>query len=69
MGAGMIVPQSHKTKGNQNIFQARPIFLNINIIYDPLYLLKIVFPKFDSLTATGMALCVDLGQNCKIYSS
>ncbi len=27
----------------------------------PLYLLKIVFPKFDPLTVTGMALCVDLG--------
>jgi hypothetical protein len=23
----------------------------------PLYLLKIVFPKFDPLTVTGMALC------------
>ncbi len=27
----------------------------------PVYLLKIVFPKFDPLTVTGMALGVDLG--------
>jgi hypothetical protein len=26
----------------------------------PLYLLKIVFPKFDPLSVTGMALCVDV---------
>jgi hypothetical protein len=31
----------------------------------PLYLLKIVFPKFDPLTVTGMALCVDLGSKCQ----
>ena len=30
----------------------------------PLYFLKIVFPKFDPLTVTGMALCVDLGPKC-----
>jgi hypothetical protein len=30
----------------------------------PLYLLKISFPKFDPLTVTGMALCVDLGPKC-----
>ncbi len=35
----------------------------------PLYLLKIVFPEFDPLTATGMALCVNLGPNVKIYSA
>jgi hypothetical protein len=27
----------------------------------PLYLLKIVFPKFDPLAVAGMALCVDIG--------
>jgi hypothetical protein len=31
-----------------------------------LYLLIIDFPKFDPLTATGMALCVSLGQKCQI---
>jgi hypothetical protein len=29
------------------------------------YLLKIVFPNFDPLTAIGMALCVDLGPKCQ----
>ncbi len=33
----------------------------------PLYLLIIVFPKFDPLTATGMALYRKLPQNVKIY--
>ncbi len=30
-----------------------------------LYFLIIDFPKFDPLTATGMALCVNLGSKCK----
>jgi len=30
----------------------------------PFYFLKIVFPKFDPLTVTGMAICVDLGPKC-----
>jgi hypothetical protein len=33
-----------------------------------MYVLKIVFPKFDPLTVPGMALCVDLGKNVTIYS-
>ncbi len=45
-----------KTKGNKKFLQARPIFL-VNHIY----LLTIVFHKFDPLAATGTALCVDLG--------
>jgi hypothetical protein len=31
----------------------------------PLYLLKIVFPKFDPITAPGMALRVNLGPKCQ----
>jgi hypothetical protein len=31
----------------------------------PSNLLKVVFPKFDPLTVTGMALCVDLGPKCQ----
>jgi hypothetical protein len=34
-----------------------------NIFMNPLYELILVFPKFDPLTAPGMALCVNLGQN------
>jgi hypothetical protein len=33
----------------------------------PLYLLIIVFPKFDPLTATGMALSREMSQSVKIY--
>ncbi len=33
---------------------------------NPLYELILVFPKFDPLTAPGMALCGDLGAKCKI---
>ncbi len=36
------------------------IFLFINILYE----LILVFPKFDPLTALGMALCVNLGPKC-----
>jgi hypothetical protein len=31
------------------------------------YLLIIVFPKFDPLTATGLALYLKMPQNVKIY--
>jgi hypothetical protein len=31
----------------------------------PLYLLIIVFPKFDPLTVKGMSLCVDFGPKCQ----
>jgi hypothetical protein len=33
----------------------------------PLYLLIIVFPKFDPLTTTGMALYCKMSQNVTIY--
>jgi hypothetical protein len=33
----------------------------------PLYLLIIVFPKFDPLTATGIALYRKIRKNIKIY--
>ena len=39
---------------------------NIFLFMNPLYELILVFPKFDSLTAPGMALCVDLGAKCQI---
>ncbi len=40
-----------------------PLF---SILYmTPLYLLKIVFPKLDPLTVTGIALFVDLGPKCQ----
>jgi hypothetical protein len=32
---------------------------------NPLHELILVFPKFDPLTAPGMALCVNLGPKCQ----
>jgi hypothetical protein len=44
--------------GQKNIF----IFFSfMNPLYEPI----LVFPKFDPLTAPGMALCVDLGPKCQ----
>jgi hypothetical protein len=37
----------------------------MNPVYEPI----LVFPKFGPLTASEMALCVDLGPKCKIYSA
>jgi hypothetical protein len=53
MGGGTIVPRSLRTKGNKKSYMT------------PLYWLKIVFPIFYPLTATGMAFCVDLGSKCQ----
>ena len=65
MGA-TIIPRSLKTSRNKKIFQDRPKnFFIFKIIYDPLLLLIIDFPKFDPLTAAGMALCVNLGPKCQ----
>jgi hypothetical protein len=65
MGGGRIILRSLKTTGNKNCFQSRPKMISLKIIYDPLYLLKIIFPKFDPLTVRGMTLCVDLGPKCQ----
>jgi hypothetical protein len=59
MGGGRIIPRSLKTTGNKNCFnQGKKLKKSY---MTPLYLLKIVFPKFNPLTVTGMALCFDLG--------
>jgi hypothetical protein len=42
--------------GQKNIF----FFSFMNPLYEPI----LVFPKFDPLTASGKALCVDLGPKC-----
>jgi hypothetical protein len=66
MGGGRIITRSLKTTRNKNSLQPRPNFLYIVKSYmTPLYLLKIVFPKLDPLTVTGMALCADLGPKCQ----
>jgi hypothetical protein len=43
--------------GQKNIL----FFSFMNPLYEPI----LVFPKFDPLTAPGMALCVDLGPKCQ----
>jgi hypothetical protein len=44
-------------KKNFELGQKNEFFFFMN----PLYELILVFPKFDPLTAPGMALCVNLG--------
>jgi hypothetical protein len=66
MGGATIVPRSLKTKGNQKNFKIVQIFhLFSKSLMNPSYLLKIVFSKFNPLTATGMALCVNIGPKCQ----
>jgi hypothetical protein len=67
IGRGTIFPRSLKTTQNEKKFRARSkhyflFFSFMNPLYDPI----LVFPKFDPLTVSGMALCVDLGPNCQI---
>jgi hypothetical protein len=64
MGGGRIIPRSLKIAGNENWFQPRPKIFIKKSYMTLLYLLKIVFPKFDPLTVIGMDLCVDLGPKC-----
>ncbi len=46
IGGAMIVPRSLKTKGTKKKFQDRPnFFFFFKSLMNPLYLLKIVFPK------------------------
>jgi hypothetical protein len=69
MGGATIVPRSHKTKRNKKIFQDRPkIVLVFQSYVTLLYLLMIDFPKFNPLTATGKALCVNLRSKFQIFS-
>jgi hypothetical protein len=65
MGGGTIIPHSLNTRGNKKKFQARPKFFSQKIIYDPFIFAKNNCSKFDPLTVTGMALCVDLGPKCQ----
>jgi hypothetical protein len=59
MGGATIVL---KTKRNKNFFKIGQFFKFKMLL---LYLLIIDFPKFDPLTAAGMALCVNLGPKCQ----
>ena len=62
MGGATIIPRSLRTTRNEKNFHDRPKFLFFFKSYMTLkYFLIIDFPKFDPLTAAGMALCVNLG--------
>jgi hypothetical protein len=66
MGGATIIPRSLKTTWNEKNFQDRPtIFLFFKSYMTLKYLLIIDFPKFDPLTAAGMAFCVNLGSKCQ----
>jgi hypothetical protein len=67
MGGATIIPRSLKTTRNVKKFQDRPIFFFLSYMTLK-YLLIIDFPKFDPLTAAGMALCVNLGPKCQTLS-
>ncbi len=67
MREATIAPRSLKTKRNKKIFQDGPNFcLFFKSYVTFLYLLIIDFPKLYPLTASGMALCVNLGPKCRI---
>jgi hypothetical protein len=57
MGEATIIPRSLKTTRNEK----KMFKIGQKSYMTPKYLLIIDFPKFDPLTAAGMALCVNLG--------
>jgi hypothetical protein len=67
MGGATIIPRSPKTTRNEKKFlsQVKIFFYIFFSLMNPLYDPILVFPKFDPLTAPGMALCVNLGQKCQ----
>jgi hypothetical protein len=66
MGGATIIPRSLKTTQNEKKFKiGHNFFLFLKSYMTLQYLLIIDFPKFDPLTAAGMALCVNLGPKCQ----
>ncbi len=65
---GTIFPRSLKTTQNEKKMLARSkhFFIFFYLFINPFYEPTLVFLKFDPLTASGMALCVDLGPKCQI---
>ncbi len=64
-GGGAIFPRSPRTTRNEKIFELGQKNIFIFLFMNPLYELILVFPKFDPVTAPGMALCVNLGPKCQ----
>ncbi len=68
-GGAMIITRSPKTKLNKQNFKIGQIFyVSLKSYITLFYLLIIDFPKFDPLTATGMAFFVNLGLSGIIVS-
>ncbi len=64
MGGATIIPRSPKTMRNEKNFKiSQKVFFKSYMTLN--YLRIIDFPKFDPLTAAGMALCVNLGPKCQ----
>ncbi len=55
-----------RLRGIKKIFELgqKNIYIFFSFI-NPLHELILVFPKFDPLTAPGMAFCVNLGPKCQ----
>jgi hypothetical protein len=65
MGGATIIPRSPRTTRNEKNFQDRPKIYFFKSYMTLKYLLKIDFPKFETLTAAEMALCGNLGPKCQ----
>jgi hypothetical protein len=62
IGGGTIFPRSPRTTQNEKNFElGKNFFSFVNPLYEPI----LVFPKFDPITAPGMALRVNLGPKCQ----
>jgi hypothetical protein len=62
---GTIVPLNLETEGNKKFVQGRPKKNFSFKLYMTIFAKNSFFFKFDPLTATGMALCVDPGPKCQ----
>ncbi len=66
MWGGTIFLHSPRTTGIKIVFNlGLKNFFSSTSYMTPLYFLKIVFPKFDPLTSSGMAFSVNLGPKCQ----
>ncbi len=65
MGGATIIPRSPRTTQNEKIFKLGQKFFVFFSFVNPLYELILVFPKFDPITAPGMALRVNFGSKCQ----
>ncbi len=66
LGEGTIIPRSPRTTQNEkNLELGQKNFIFLFSFVNPFYEPFLVFPKFDQITAPGMALRVNLGPKCQ----